>query len=290
MGVVGTPGVRHYGVYRNEVEDLGGKMGLVYKVIAQGQAYRVTHKHAGMIFPVEATIAEVKLNQSESFIVDASHVLSFSENCEIEVVAKSQMCLFAVLYFSPKGLRESAALYEIQAEEFASTVQRTALFYRTTWFGEIAHRYLFERLTLCRKENIITNFLELEIAKEIYYFQLTHQTSPDQRKRFVVLNDDVKAVIAYIEKELFQKIEIADLLKVWRTSESTLLRAFQKELNMSPFEFINTRRLDEAELLLRTKRYTVKQVALMVGYSAPAAFSTAFKRKFGFSPNEILGK
>lgn len=54
----------------------------------------------------------------------------------------------------------------------------------------------------------------------------------------------------------------------------------------SPIAFLTGWRLALAADLLRTGDDTIATVAHRVGYSTPFAFSNAFKRAYGFSPNE----
>ena len=50
---------------------------------------------------------------------------------------------------------------------------------------------------------------------------------------------------------------------------------------------MRARRLDESLLLLKSKRYAVGEVATMVGYKNFAAFSQAFRARFGVKPSDV---
>lgn len=51
--------------------------------------------------------------------------------------------------------------------------------------------------------------------------------------------------------------------------------------------YVRARRLDESLLLLKTKRYAAGEVATTVGYKNFAAFSQAFRARFGMKPSEV---
>lgn len=52
-------------------------------------------------------------------------------------------------------------------------------------------------------------------------------------------------------------------------------------------EYFRIIRLNKAKALLKEKRYSVADVAYMVGFSDPKYFSTCFKKRFGSSPSKI---
>lgn len=55
-------------------------------------------------------------------------------------------------------------------------------------------------------------------------------------------------------------------------------------------DFIRRVRLNKAMELLKTSRYNVSEVSAMVGYSTPSYFTTSFKKRFGYSPSELVKK
>ena len=78
---------------------------------------------------------------------------------------------------------------------------------------------------------------------------------------------------------------MSELAKHCATSESTLLRAFKRELGSTPASYVRGRRLEAALLLLKSGRYAVGEVATRVGYSSLAAFTEAFHKHFGVPPS-----
>ena len=67
-------------------------------------------------------------------------------------------------------------------------------------------------------------------------------------------------------------------------SVNTLQRLFHSAYGMSVFEFIRTQNLRRARDALLREGVTVAQAAYLAGYTSPANFATAFKRRFGVSP------
>jgi ligand-binding sensor domain-containing protein/AraC-like DNA-binding protein len=58
---------------------------------------------------------------------------------------------------------------------------------------------------------------------------------------------------------------------------------------MSPVEYIRSRRMKKAAMLLSENKYTVSEVMYKVGFSSPSYFAKCFQAEFGKSPKEYNG-
>jgi AraC-like DNA-binding protein len=77
---------------------------------------------------------------------------------------------------------------------------------------------------------------------------------------------------------------LADLAAAVGTSETTLRRLFKAAFGVSVVEFARNERLDASRVMLRERRFRIAEIAYRVGYSSPANFTIAFKRRFGHPP------
>jgi AraC-like DNA-binding protein len=100
----------------------------------------------------------------------------------------------------------------------------------------------------------------------------------------------VERAVRWLEPRMFEETSIATLARAVHASPSTLLRAFSKTLGQTPSAYVRGRRLDEALVLLRSGRFAVSEVAARVGYKNFAAFSQAFRARFGKTPSSFSGK
>ena len=66
-------------------------------------------------------------------------------------------------------------------------------------------------------------------------------------------------------------------------SRSTFYARFQREIGVTPMDYVTGWRMALAKQLLRQKVATAK-IAERVGYGSVSAFSTAFSRYAGMSP------
>lgn len=80
---------------------------------------------------------------------------------------------------------------------------------------------------------------------------------------------------------------ITSLSKICGLNEFKLKQGFKSLFNSSVIDFLINYRLEKAqELLLNTKK-NISEVAYETGYTSPAYFGKAFKKKYGYSPRHL---
>ncbi len=148
---------------------------------------------------------------------------------------------------------------------------------------ELLNQYFFERVL----QKTDPKYLD-ELAGQILEECLLIFTKAKKEFTSPVPGEGDTAVlrcIQYIEANLFNPLHTEDLTHFSRTSTATLFRKFKSATQLTPFEYIRKRRLDESRQLLKTGNYNVGDVAMLVGYEDLAAFSKAFKKHFGAPPS-----
>lgn len=91
----------------------------------------------------------------------------------------------------------------------------------------------------------------------------------------------------YIDAHQDNRLHLDDVAREAGMSVSALQRLFHAAYGSSVLDFARARRLQRAREALAAGRMTVTEVALAAGYSSPANFATAFKRRFGMSPKDV---
>jgi AraC-like DNA-binding protein len=166
-------------------------------------------------------------------------------------------------------------------------LERVRLLPRTRWVDELAQRFVFEREVCGKAASQAARFLETELIKETYF--LGREQLERRTRDSVLFEGDALAARAraWIEAHLFEPFRIDELVRHCHASESTLLRAFHRELGSPPLAYVRRRRLEEALQLLETGRYTVTEIAMRIGYENPSAFAAAFRDRFGVAPSGV---
>jgi AraC-like DNA-binding protein len=86
-----------------------------------------------------------------------------------------------------------------------------------------------------------------------------------------------------IETELEGELRVEAIASEVGVGTATLRRLFQKAYGCTISEYIRIRRLDVARTILE-EGGAVSAAAAFAGYTSPANFSTAFRRRFGITP------
>jgi transcriptional regulator GlxA family with amidase domain len=91
-------------------------------------------------------------------------------------------------------------------------------------------------------------------------------------------------VQAYVLEHVSEKFPVEKLAKIAGTSPRTIARLFVNELALTPHDYIEGVRLDQARNLLEATDLALKAVAFDCGFAGPEQMRTAFQRRIGISP------
>ena len=96
---------------------------------------------------------------------------------------------------------------------------------------------------------------------------------------------------AYITENIhLSSLSVDSLAIKFSTSRSTLYREFKNTFNLSPIEYINKLKMEEAIKMLTNNSYSVKSISYSLGFNNPMYFSNVFKKYTGMSPTEYRKK
>ncbi len=80
---------------------------------------------------------------------------------------------------------------------------------------------------------------------------------------------------------------LKELSRIFGTNEYNLKEGFRHFFNTSIYQFYNEERLKRIYLLIQETNIPLKHIAYMNGFNTYPNFSKAFKKKYGFSPNDL---
>lgn len=93
--------------------------------------------------------------------------------------------------------------------------------------------------------------------------------------------------IWYIESHFEGDITLDNVAKAAGLSKFHLVRAFSIYAGQSVMRYVRARRLSEAAKRLATENCTILDVAIGAGYGSHEAFTRAFGKQFGLSPDQL---
>jgi two-component system response regulator YesN len=111
------------------------------------------------------------------------------------------------------------------------------------------------------------------VGRTELYIQKFHRpnTAADQIKKYIRDNMDQDLSRESIAKQVYLNPDYLD-------------RLFKKETGMSVNKYVQKLRIEYAQVLLGGNKYSVNQIAMMVGYTNMSNFSAMFKRSTGLAP------
>jgi AraC family transcriptional regulator of arabinose operon len=95
----------------------------------------------------------------------------------------------------------------------------------------------------------------------------------------------IELVLAQIESDVARAWETAELAALLNLSASRFRHLFKEEIGVSLGAYLRERRMERAELLLRTTFLSIKEVMSEAGMSSMSHFVSYFKRRYGVSPS-----
>ncbi len=252
-------------------------------------AGRRVEREPVLLAPLERSVVELERVGVSPARLDRACVALLPARTPFRVIARSTVATLATLFIG-EGER-SAVCREyaphVDAERFESLLAAAWVLPRTRWVDELVARYVFERETCEKHGSPAALFLETEITKEMYF--LCAEQAERRTRSSVVREEDAVVVRArtLLDESPFDPLPVSALARRCGTSESTLLRAFRRELGTTPAAYARERRLDAALLMLQDGQHSVSEVAARVGYARLSAFTAAFRRRHLRAPSDV---
>lgn len=133
---------------------------------------------------------------------------------------------------------------------------------------------------------LISKFKELIINLLISDSDYTKEEMRLTTMRTNYENDLLNQILHYIHESYFTNIQIIGLCNHFGISRTTLQSIFNKYLSISPRKYINDLKLKQAKIMINDSKYTLSEIAGMLGFSSINYFSKVFKQKYQMSPSD----
>lgn len=138
-------------------------------------------------------------------------------------------------------------------------------------------------LDLCRSSLHFLQQGKLELASSMFtsLFCLV-AANVSNEKNGVIHTEFYDKIIEYID--LHPTVDVGELTRQFDVSERTLRNMFHRYLNMSPKEFIQSRKMERARYMLKNTMKQISEISDSLGYTNQFQFSRSFKNETGLSP------
>lgn len=100
-------------------------------------------------------------------------------------------------------------------------------------------------------------------------------------------NRQIDDICAYISQKLFTKLSVDDLAAFFDISPRRMHQIFQKELGISPKQYITKKKMEEGYRLLVQTAMPINKISEFLCFSSPYHFSNEFKKLFHQTPTQV---
>ncbi|CAB3725579.1 HTH-type transcriptional activator RhaR [Paraburkholderia sediminicola] len=115
--------------------------------------------------------------------------------------------------------------------------------------------------------------------------QAAEQARPSTRRAASLPQWRLRRALDFIEANLAQPIGLADVAASTGLTRMHFAAQFRSTTGYSPHAYLLRRRIEHAQMLLRSSALSVLDVALSCGFGSHAHFTTVFGRIVGEPPN-----
>lgn len=126
-----------------------------------------------------------------------------------------------------------------------------------------------------------------EFSKEEYLYMmmtiLLQKYMPDCDKNIPECRAEIKIACDYMQLHFHERMSLKQICDVTLLSKSTLIRAFTMSKGVTPYQYLESLRMNEAKKLLE-EDISLSQIALQTGFSDQSHFTKFFSQYIGLTP------
>lgn len=217
----------------------------------------------GFIVPLEGT-ATFSLNE-ESYNMTPTTIAHATKSMFLRIESYNTTFRYAVIHYTAiepiAQLDQSFSLQIEQAHQLQLLVQQLLHYEKIPGnLHKLKCKALFAQL-------IETIFVCAKMNKELEQ------------------SDLVQCVVTYLTKHYNEAISIQQMSEELQCDRRRLTYVFEKQLGLSPIQFLTELRIKHAKELLRTTNIAVGDIGEAVGYVDPFYFSRVFKKHAHVTPS-----
>ena len=117
----------------------------------------------------------------------------------------------------------------------------------------------------------------------------TKKSRQNYRVNGIDIPADVKEILDYIDRHLYDKLNVAIIARNMGKSESTVKNLFALYQPGGIMKYCNALKIKEAKRLIREGNHNFAQIANILHFDTPQYFSKCFKKFTNMTPSEYKG-
>lgn len=130
--------------------------------------------------------------------------------------------------------------------------------------------------------------LLLEIIIRLFQYNYVEKEEPHliSNSRQHYQDELLEKILSYIDDSIYEPLTVAEICQKFSVSRSFIQILFKENLNQTPKKYIIDLKLEKSCQMIRENKYTISEIALMLGFNSIHYFSRAFTKKYNLAPSE----
>jgi len=161
---------------------------------------------------------------------------------------------------------------------------------------DMEYKRILAEIVNSNQENVYSSMVvqnRIMLLLERFFTRIYYKMS-DLHFDVRLTNDDINSIKS-VSKALLSDFSvdppgINKLAKMAAMSPSKLKISFKEIYGLPVYQYFQKHRMNKAKAMLLSRKYTVKDVGIEVGYNNLSNFAKAFKKSFDQLPSDLLGK
>ncbi len=245
-----------------------------YRFIGEEHPYfELTYVDMGtMISQVDGKTYELKEKDLMIYGSGQFHTQSIPDGCS---------CSYTTIVFKMEDISESAEglHYETLLNKVFSYDKKTHTLLKSFIAESSTQLPYMNCLMLCLLQETIIRLLQSEFLEK-----KEEKPIPEARQHYQ--DELLEKIIKYIDETIYEPLTVAEICQKFSLSRSSLQILFNENLNQTPKKYINELKLEKGRQMICENKYTISEIALMLGFNSIHYFSRAFTQKYGMAPSE----
>ncbi|MCM3595293.1 helix-turn-helix domain-containing protein [Metabacillus idriensis] len=164
-------------------------------------------------------------------------------------------------------------------------VEPSRFHFKIPAFGECIHKDFVEKIF----DNLVSMYHQTPdypLRQQIYFEELILHLQKESLQIPSAAEKVVEETLRFLRKHYKEEIKMEDFARELHFHPDYITRCMQKTMGVTPVQYLNQYRMEQAKRLLRTADHKISSIAKEVGIFDAAYFTKVFKRLEGVSPLE----
>lgn len=183
-------------------------------------------------------------------------------------------------------------IYQLQVPDWFLTLESPKVFPIQKAESSLILNDYFQNLRnyLDKPQFITEDILRIKIQELIHVLVTTDSSGSIQKIFGSLFKANEYEFQEVIQAHLFDELNLNDLAFLTGLSLSSFKRKFSSIYGTSPNKYMVSKRLEKAQLLLKTSEFRISEIAFECGYSDVGYFTKAFQKYYKCTPSSFREK